>query len=83
MSLPDTISEEDEEQSPIEATAADAGNVDNGQYIDREVGQWVEEQIDKRKRGALGKKSKPALHAAPLDVASPVTTPSNKGAVAV
>lgn len=84
LSMPDTISEEDEEEeSAAESTEADGAAADHGHYLDREVGKWVEEQIDKRKRGVLGKKAKPALHAAPLDVASPAGTPSNKGAVAV
>ncbi|GAB7349687.1 hypothetical protein MBLNU459_g0433t1 [Dothideomycetes sp. NU459] len=81
LSKIDTISEEDEEESPVEPV--ENGAIDNGSFIDREVGEWVLEQIDKRKRGVLGKSSKPALHAAPLDVASPVSTPNNKGAVAV
>jgi len=50
-------------------------------WVDREVGEWVRGQIEKKRNGTLGKKAKPALHAAPLDATS--STQSNKGAVAV
>jgi len=50
-------------------------------WVDREVGEWVRGQIEKKRNGTLGKKAKPALHAAPLDATS--STKSNKGAVAV
>ena len=34
---------------------------------DDEVARWVRDAIDWRKKGIIGKKDKPALHAAPLD----------------
>ena len=88
----DTITEEDEEEaeaaaaaSPSDDTAANgAHNEDDGtQWVDKEVGMWVREQIRKKKEGLLGKANKPALHAAPLDAGSGKRPVSNKGAVAV
>ena len=35
--------------------------------VDREVAEWVVLAIERRKNGLMGKKDKPALHAAPLD----------------
>ncbi|KAI7279634.1 kinase-like protein [Hortaea werneckii] len=70
---PSTIAEEDEE-------AAEAGGdldqnlgilnpelEDEGGFVDREVGEWVIEMIDRKRRGVLGESQKPAGHAAPLD----------------
>lgn len=34
---------------------------------DEEVAAWVKEALDKRKRGVMGKRVKPALHAVALD----------------
>ncbi|KAK3117821.1 MAP kinase kinase Wis1 [Teratosphaeriaceae sp. CCFEE 6253] len=76
---PATIMEEDEE---ADAAAAEMGEVERAQqslanggadgFVDREVGEWVVEALDRRKRGVMGKSAKPALHAAPLDaVGSP------------
>lgn len=40
--------------------------------VDQEVAEWVLQAVEKRKLGKLGKATKPALHAAPLDaVVSP------------
>lgn len=73
---PDTIVEEDEEEA--EAAAAVNGDIpvvqngDDDGFVDKEVGQWVIDALDRRKRGVMGKSAKPALHAAPLDaVGSP------------
>ena len=71
---PETIMEEDEE----EAEAAANGELppvtaDEKQgFVDREVGEWVLEALDRRKRGVMGKSAKPALHAAPLDAVEAV-----------
>ncbi|KAI9766922.1 MAG: hypothetical protein M1840_006219 [Geoglossum simile] len=35
--------------------------------VDKEVAEWVVSAIERRKSGLMGKKEKPALHAAPLD----------------
>lgn len=50
-------------------------------WIDRDVGLWVREQLDKKRQGRLGKHRSPALHAAPLDAVP--KQPKNAGAVAV
>lgn len=59
---PPTIAEEDEEAA-VEASrdvAADAG------VVDEEISRWVRDAMERKKNGTMGKKSKPALHAAPL-----------------
>lgn len=62
--LPSTIAEDDEdsvgEAGSDEATATDV--VDN-----KEVAQWVLDAMERKRNGTMGKKAKPALHAAPLD----------------
>jgi mitogen-activated protein kinase kinase len=90
---PAVIAEEDEEAAEAEGAAAAQGEGDaeagsnpqelpeSERWVDREVGEWVRGQIEKKRNGTLGKKAKPALHAAPLDATS--STKSNKGAVAV
>lgn len=91
-SKPAAIAEEDEEAAEAEEAAAtpqsdpEAGSnpqelPESERWVDREVGEWVRGQIEKKRNGTLGKKAKPALHAAPLDATS--STTSNKGAVAV
>ena len=76
LAKPETIQEEDEEAAEA---AAERGEdqpeikVDeDGDFFDREVGEWVIEALDRRKRGVMGKSAKPALHAAPLDARSPM-----------
>ena len=73
---PETIMEEDEEAAEAgDMPLPGAGGEDDG-FVDREVGEWVIDAIDKRKRGVLGNSAKPALHAAPLDaVGSPEEAP--------
>lgn len=94
-SKPAVIAEEDEEAAEAEEAAAQVGEgtgdaeagsnpqelPESERWVDREVGEWVRGQIEKKRNGTLGKKAKPALHAAPLDATS--STHSNKGAVAV
>lgn len=90
LDKPATIQEEDEEAA--EAAEANGETLepqqpliieDQAGFIDREVGEWVINAIDRRKRGVMGKSAKPALHAAPLDaVGSPHEKPT-AGAVAV
>lgn len=73
---PETIQEEDEEAAEA---AAENGDMEvpekvEDEFFDREVGEWVIDALDRRKRGAMGKSAKPALHAAPLNaVGSPAT----------
>ena len=60
---PPTISEEDEEvdgDAPIDESTALA-------VIDEEVAQWVNDAMERKRNGKMGKNAKPALHAAPLD----------------
>ena len=67
---PPTIVEEEEEE---EDDAVDPGSVEDGndssnsRVLDKEVSDWVLIAMEKRKNGTMGKRAKPALHAAPLD----------------
>ena len=89
----DTISEEDEEAAEaahangtVSETTVSRPQIDGEgqQFVDKEVGEWVRQQIQRKKDGLIGKHRKPALHAAPLDaVPSPVAGKRNAGAVAV
>lgn len=93
LDKPETITEEDEEAAEAAAEAEANGEAppmepqpieNQGNFIDREVGEWVIAAIDRRKKGTLGKSAKPALHAAPLDaVGSPQAEKPTQGAVAV
>ncbi|KAK4696425.1 mitogen-activated protein kinase kinase, partial [Lecanoromycetidae sp. Uapishka_2] len=71
---PATISEEDEDAVEEETTE---GAVAPG-VIDKEVAQWVTDAMERKRNGTMGKKAKPALHAAPLDaVPSPPAITAN------
>lgn len=72
---PPTISEEDEEAAE-EATTEDSSGLP---VLDKEVANWVVDAMERRRTGKMGKKAKPALHAAPLD-AVPSPTPGTVGA---
>jgi len=63
---PPTISEADEEDEGQMDQHESAGSVTG----DPEVAEWVKGALEKRKSGTMGKKEKPALHAAPLDAVS-------------
>jgi len=72
---PATITEEDEEEASAVSEAADGPAVDahGNPVVDKEVADWVAGALERKRRGLMGKKARPALHAAPLDVvASPV-----------
>ena len=79
IAKPQTIMEEDEEAAEAAAEAGadvpEAPPVNDDAkdgFIDKEVGQWVIDALDRRRRGVMGKAAKPALHTAPLDaVGSP------------
>ena len=60
---PPTISEEDEDFA-VEEAAQDAVAP---AALDKEVAQWVSGAMERKRNGTMGKKMKPALHAAPLD----------------
>jgi len=60
---PPTISEEVEEAEGVSGS----GQQSVPDTTDKEVGAWVLAAMEARKNGTMGKKAKPALHAAPLD----------------
>ena len=69
---PPPISEEDEEYANEEvAQEAVAPGA-----LDKEVAQWVSSAMERKRNGTMGKKVKPALHAAPLNA---VPNPSLDG----
>ncbi|KAK6398526.1 hypothetical protein LTR65_000078 [Meristemomyces frigidus] len=88
---PETIIEEEEDEDEEAAAAGNAGvptpaeEGEGGGFVDREVGEWVIQALDRRKRGVMGTSAKPALHAASLDASgAAVGSPrGNAGAVAV
>ena len=61
---PPSNSDSTPSEEPIESIALDLPS----DVVDREVAEWVIQALEKRKQGKLGKSTKPALHAAPLDV---------------
>lgn len=63
---PPTISEE-EEDSASEEVAQEAMAAGT---LDKEVAQWVVSAMERKRNGTMGKRAKPALHAAPLDAVS-------------
>lgn len=77
---PPVISEEEDAESEDVAhpdgaasSSDDAEAAAEAKVIDKEVATWVRQAIENRNSGKLGKKAKPALHAAPLNVA-PLTS---------
>ena len=60
---PPTISEEDEEAAEEASSEETTGPA----VLDKEVADWVLNAMERRRSGKMGKKAKPALHAAPLD----------------
>jgi len=72
---PETIQEEDEEAAEAADANVEAQVKPEGDFFDREVGEWVIGALDRRKRGVMGKSAKPALHAAPLDAGSAMGSP--------
>lgn len=65
------ISEEDEDEDADVATS----DLGSSGTEDAEVAAWVLNAIDRKKKGLIGESQKPALHAAPLDAVSPVSSP--------
>ena len=63
---PPTITEDDEKQD----SEASEANPISREFRDREVANWVADAMERRRNGSMGKKAKPALHAAPLDAVS-------------
>ena len=73
---PPTISEEDEDAAGADNDAANESR-SGPPVLDAEIADWVQNAMERRRNGTMGKKSKPALHAAPLDA-----VPSPKPGVA-
>lgn len=74
---PETITEEAEEGEEAERVAEAVGKIDLGSGTeDPEVADWVKGVLKRKNEGknAAGP-SRPALHAAPLDSVSPMTSP--------
>ena len=68
LDKPSTIAEEEGDTS--NAAPAIPPMFDNGDYFDRQVGEWVIDALERRRKGVMGKSAKPALHTAPLDAVS-------------
>lgn len=74
ISKPSTICEDDEETDGL--TDDDIPPASGENSFDREVADWVNGAIERKKSGLMGTSAKPALHAAPMDSVSPPSTPS-------
>ncbi|KAL8899405.1 MAG: hypothetical protein Q9207_006218 [Kuettlingeria erythrocarpa] len=75
---PPTITEEDEDTAAVDGAPSSDSPSGPG-VLDREIADWVRGAMERRRNGTMGKKSKPALHAAPLD-AVPSPTPATAAA---
>ena len=69
LSKPQTITEDDEDDEGEGMNMASSGTEDP------EVAEWVKNALDRKKKGLLSESLKPALHAAPLNSMSPMSTP--------
>lgn len=72
LSKPATISEEDEDAE----TNGQGGDFGKSGTEDEEVAAWVKSALERKKSGLMGTAAKPALHAAPLDTVSPISSPA-------
>ena len=79
LSKPQTIAEVAEEGEEAEQVALAVGNMDLGSGSeDSEVAEWVQSTLRRQAEGTgPSGSSRPALHAAPLDSASPVGSPAS------
>lgn len=79
LDKPATILEEedaadDSTDAPTPAKDDSAAAKTDGDFIDREVGEWVIEALERKRSGKVTARPAPALHAAPLDAtATPAT----------
>lgn len=81
---PDVISEEDEEAAERGEDMATATTETAHTYHDREVAEWVQAALERKRSGKYEEAAKPALHKVALDsVGSPTETKSNTKPVAV
>ncbi|KAL8680498.1 MAG: hypothetical protein Q9186_003341 [Xanthomendoza sp. 1 TL-2023] len=71
---PPTISEEDEDAVNAESEPSSDSSTGTP-VLDKEIADWVKAAKERRRNGGLGRKSKPALHAAPLDAVPSPTPP--------
>ena len=62
--LPSTIAEDDEEEA---SEAASEDDLTDEIAVNKDVARWVRDAMERKRNGTMGKKAKPALHAAPLD----------------
>lgn len=78
LSKPQTITEEAEEGEEADKAAEAVGKIDlTSGAGDVEVAEWVTSVLRRKAAGLDGNgPSRPALHAAPLDGAKPVGSPS-------
>lgn len=85
LSQPQTITEEAEEGEEAEQVAEAVGKIDlNPAGGDAEVAEWVASVFKRKAEGTLGDgPSRPALHAAPLDSVSPISSPMVEAEAAV
>lgn len=76
LSKPATISEEDELEEDLEGLdlSDGAGHTGKVNSYDKEVADWVNQALEKKRSGNMGEAAKPALHAAPLDSVSPAAS---------
>lgn len=75
---PPTITEEDEDAAGADGEPS-GNSPSDPSVLDEEIAGWVRGAMEKRRNGTMGKRSKPALHAAPLD-AVPSPTPATAAA---
>lgn len=81
---PDVISEEDEEAAERGEDLPSATVETAHQYHDREVAEWVEAALERKREGKLEDKPAPALHKVALDsINSPVEANKDVKPVAV
>lgn len=79
LSNPQTITEEAEDGEEADAAAEAVGKMNLSGTEDEEVAAWVKGVFARKAAGDdVSGGSKPALHAAPLDSISPVTSPVEK-----
>ncbi|KAI4150011.1 MAG: hypothetical protein L6R39_002372 [Caloplaca ligustica] len=72
---PPTITEEDEDAAGADGESSNNSPSDPS-VLDQEMADWVKAAMERRRNGTMGKKSKPALHAAPLDAVPNASPPT-------
>ena len=69
LSKPQTIAEDDEDEG------GDGMTINSSGTEDLEVAEWVKNAMERKQKGLMGETEKPALHTAPLDSMSPMSSP--------